>query len=124
MRSPAWKKRLLLTVGAVVLLAAPAVAQDGAPDSASPEASASADDTAALAVDEEHVIELVELIAEPRAGLCGLAPGHDLGRDDSCAVVSGDLARARPVRAYRQWFGTPPAGTDSGLEVLPAPTPP
>jgi len=69
-------------------------------------------------------LRIVELTAEPRAGLCGLAPGHDLGRDDSCAVVSGDLARARPVRAYRQWFGTPPAGTDSGLEVLPVPTPP
>lgn len=69
-------------------------------------------------------LRIVELIAEPRAGLCGLAPGDDLGRDDSCAAVGGDLVRARLGRAHRQWFGTPPEGTSDGLEVLPAPTPP
>ncbi|MFP5397226.1 MAG: hypothetical protein ACLGIT_02775 [Gammaproteobacteria bacterium] len=69
-------------------------------------------------------LRIVELIAARHAGLCGLVPGEDLGRDDSCAAVGGELVRAQPGQAFRQWFGTFPEGTSDGLEMLPAPTPP
>ncbi len=69
-------------------------------------------------------LRIVDLIHEPYAGLCGLAPAHDLGRDDRCAVIDGDLMLGRPVRAHQHWLGAPAAGTDNGQQGLPAPTPP